>query len=72
MSMVCDSYPRGAKANSTKGWRGPGLSLGAAIESVLLDVGQRTSIDLLVGCSDRLLKMGEKNPLFNKNSHTII
>lgn len=38
------------------------------MESVLLDVGQRTSIDLLVlvGCSDR----GEKNPLFNKNSET--
>lgn len=74
-SYIFLSAESGAEANSTKGWQycitGPGLRvfLGTAIESVLLDVGQRTSIDLLVGCSRSTTKNGWKKS-FNKNSET--
>lgn len=74
-SYIFLSAESGAEANSTKGWQycitGPGLRvfLGAAIESVLLDVGQRTSIDLLVGCSRSTTKNGLKKSL-NNHSET--
>lgn len=73
--MVCDSYPKKVERERkrTRPKAGPGFRvlLGAAMESLLLDVGQRTSIDLLVGCFRSNTKKGFKTlSVFKKNSDT--